>query len=222
MTAPAGPTGSTPAAAELDGRPHRIRVPKGPGPHPTLIMVHGWEGDEDSTWIFARTIGAQWLVASPRAPFELMRGYGWYRFGSTGRTDPETFQVGLETLARYVAALETKYPVDRARLVLLGFSQGGAMAYAYGLTHVVGGIVSLGGYIPGTAPKPLPPLNGMPVLIIHGEQDETIAVEIARKNRDQLTAAGAEVTYLEEGGMGHRVGAEGMRLLTGWLADRTR
>jgi phospholipase/carboxylesterase len=112
--------------------------------------------------------------------------------------------------------------VDRARLVVLGFSQGGAMAYAYALTHVVGGIVSLGGYVPGTIPRPLPPLNEMPVLIIHGVQDDTIAVEIARKNRDQLTQAGAEVTYLEEEGMNHRVGVEGMRLLTGWLADRVR
>ena len=161
-------------------------------------------------------------MVSPRAPFKLLGGYGWYQFSHTGRTDPETFKVGLDTLSRFIEALEKAYPVDRARLVLLGFSQGGAMAYAYGLTHVVGGIVALGGYVPGVIPRPLPPLNEMPVLIIHGVQDDTIAVEIARKNRDQLTQAGAEVTYLEEEGMNHRVGVEGMRLLTGWLADRAR
>ncbi|MCC7209908.1 MAG: dienelactone hydrolase family protein [Anaerolineae bacterium] len=210
------------AVAELNGVLHRIRVPKTPGPHPTLIMLHGWEGDEDSTWLFARTLGPEWLVASPRAPFRLLSGYGWYQFSHTGRTDPETFQVGLGVLSDFISALEEQHPVDRARLVLLGFSQGGAMAYAYGLTHVVGGVVSLGGYIPGTVPKPLPPLNGMPVLIIHGSADDTIAVEIARKNRDQLTQAGAEVTYLEEEGMNHRVGVEGMRLLGTWLADRAR
>lgn len=210
------------AVADLNGVPHRIRVPKTPGPHPTLVMLHGWEGDEDSTWLFARTIGPEWLVVSPRAPFPLLSGYGWYQFSHTGRTDPETFKVGLAALSDFIDALEGKYPVDRARMALLGFSQGGAMAYAYGLTHIVGGVVSLGGYIPGTLPKPLPPLNGMPVLIIHGSADDTIAVEIARKNRDQLTQAGAEVTYCEEEGMNHRVGVEGMRLLAGWLADRAR
>lgn len=226
MDAPdsSGPPDSAgaPAAADLDGVPHRIRVPKTPGPHPTLIMLHGWEGDEDSTWLFARTLGPEWLVASPRAPFKLLSGFGWYQFSHTGRTDPETFKVGLDALSRFIDALEKAHPIDRARLALLGFSQGGAMAYAYGLTHVVGGIVSLGGYVPGTLPKPLPPLNGMPVLIIHGVQDDTIAVEIARKNRDQLTQAGAEVTYLEEEGISHRVGVQGMRLLSSWLAERAR
>jgi phospholipase/carboxylesterase len=201
--------------------PHRIRVPKTQGPHPTLVMLHGWEGDEDVTWIFARSLGPEWLVASPRGPFALERGFGWFHFDADGRTDPVSFGEGLAAVTGFIDALAAHYPVDRARLVVLGFSQGGAMAYAYALANVVGGVVSLGGFIPGTVPKPLPALNGLPILILHGEHDPTIAVGIARKNRDQLTKAGAEVTYLEEL-VGHKVGAEGMRLLARWLADRAR
>ncbi|PJF37334.1 MAG: hypothetical protein CUN49_00835 [Candidatus Thermofonsia Clade 1 bacterium] len=208
---------------ELDGVPCRVRVPQRAGAHPLLLMLHGYEGDEDVTWIFSRAAGAEWLIASPRAPLkaQTQQGYSWFNFEG-GKTDPTTLQAALGYLDQFIAALKARYSVDDTRLVMLGFSQGASMAYAYMLAEParLRGLVSLGGFIPGYLTKQIiPPLNGLPVLILHGTEDEVIAVAIARKNRDLLMAHGAQVTYFEEA-VGHRVGAGGMRLLTQWLAER--
>jgi phospholipase/carboxylesterase len=212
-----GPTIDQPAA--LAGIPHRIRLPAGDGPHPTLIMVHGHQGDETVTWIFGRSAGPNVLVASPRAPFEAERGFTWFQFRE-GHTDPESYRAGIDHFEKYLAALKATYPIDAGRLVVLGFSQGAAVAYAYGIGNpsAVRGVAALAGFIPGVIAKPLPPLNGLPVLILHGTDDETISINIARKNHQQLQEANAQVTYLEEP-VGHRVGTKGMRLLAQWLAE---
>lgn len=210
-----------PGASVIAGMPCRVRVPQGAGPHPLLVMLHGYQGNEDVTWIFTRAAGPEWMIASPRAPLPAEPGYSWYRF-IEGKTDPDSLHEGLETLRRFMDGLKAAYPVDTERVVLLGFSQGAAVAYAYAiLGNTVAGVVSLGGFLPGggVLPKPLPPLNSLPILILHGEQDETISVELARKNQTQLNEAGAAVTYQEEN-VGHRVGPKGMRLLTEWLAAR--
>ncbi|MFQ3535723.1 MAG: dienelactone hydrolase family protein [Aggregatilineales bacterium] len=208
---------------EIGSVPCRVRVPQQAGPHPLLLMLHGYEGDEDVTWVFSRAAGVTWLIASPRAPLPAPsgNGYSWFNFEG-GKTDPSTLQAALSYLDDFIGALKARYRVDDTRIVALGFSQGASLAYAYMLAEParLHGVVSLGGFIPGYLTKQIvPPLNGLPVLILHGTEDEVIAVEIARKNRDLLMAHGAQVTYFEEA-VGHRVGAGGMRLLTQWLAER--
>jgi phospholipase/carboxylesterase len=197
----------------------RIRVPSSAGPYPTLVMVHGYEGTEQVTWIFAKDAGPEWLVASPRGPFQSGAGYCWYHFDGAGHADPESFEAGRTALKAYIDILCTDYPVDRSRLVVLGFSQGASMAYDYALANPVSGVAALCGWIPGLTAKPLPDLDGLEVLIVHGTRDEVITVDIARKNRDHLAAAGAQVTYHEEA-VGHKVGAVGMNVLKKWLAER--
>jgi phospholipase/carboxylesterase len=223
------PLPSTPfdAPDEIAGIPHRVRVPVASEPAPVLIMMHGFQGDQDVTWIFTRAVGPEWLVASPRAPLTAARGFTWWDLDDEGKITPGTFQNALSWLERYIEGLAARYTVDLSRLVLLGFSQGGAMAYAYAITRrplhprSVAGVVSLGGFIPGIIPKPLPSLVGLPVLAIHGTLDETIPITTAYKNREQLLAAGAELTFYEEP-VGHKVGAGGMRELKDWLALRLR
>src|SRR5437016_4850467 len=128
------------------GLVHRVRVPAGPGPHPTLVMVHGLKGNEDVLWIFARTASAQWLIVSPRAPLSVEGGYSWN--GSEDDAGPESYQAGLTTLTRFVDALPAHYPADRSRLVMLGFSQGAAMTYAFAASNRVQGIAALSGFMP--------------------------------------------------------------------------
>jgi len=213
-----------PGKGEIDGVSHRLRLPQGGGLHPALVMIHGYQGNENVTWIFSKAIGPEWLVGSPRAPFPVehaTNGFSWYHFDANGKSDPATYQEGIAMLERYIAGLMARYSIDPKRLILLGFSQGAAMAYGYGLTHPVGGIVSLSGFVPGTIPRPLPRVDGLPILILHGTLDGTIAVEIARKNSLQLLESGAVVTYQEEE-IGHRVGVQGMRMLERWLAERAR
>lgn len=195
------------------GLVHRVRVPAGSGPHPTLLMLHGLNGTEDVTWVFARNAGPEWLIISPRAPFAGDNGYTWKV------ADSQSYNAGLDALTHFVASLPTTYPVDRERLVLLGFSQGAAMAYAFGISQPVAGIATLSGFIPQELTGNLSALTRVPILILHGTQDDTIPIATARKNRDQLVAAGAEVDYLEAE-VGHKVSSGGMAELKRWLKER--
>src|SRR5260221_13388813 len=92
-------------AFDATGLVHRVRVPANASPgqvFPTLVMVHGLQGNEDVTWIFARQAGPQWLIVSPRAPFPDSSGYSWYQFNTDpdGKTQVvrETFQTGESAL----------------------------------------------------------------------------------------------------------------------------
>ena len=214
--APSGP-------AYVGGVACRTRIPDGAGPYPLLILLHGFQGDENVTWIFTRAAGPEWLVISPRAPLRAADGYSWYTFDANGHTEPDSLFHGLDYLTAFIDAVKAHYPIDPARIVIGGFSQGGAMSYAYAFRHPdqVVGVISLAGFIPGPLSKVVPPLPALPILILHGTNDETISVEIARKNRQTLIGAGAAVSYLEDP-VGHKVGAGGMRLLASWLADRLR
>lgn len=199
----------------------RVRVPDGEGPYPLLVLIHGFQGDENVTWIFTRAVGPEWLIISPRAPLRAANGYSWYSFDANGHTEPDSLFHGLDALTSFVEAVRGHYPVDPRRVVIGGFSQGGAMSYAYAFRHPdqVAGVISLAGFIPGPLTHVVPPLPNLPILMLHGTQDETISVEIARKNRDTLLGVGAAVSYLEDP-VGHKIGAGGMRLLASWLAER--
>jgi phospholipase/carboxylesterase len=213
---------TTGPAVEALGLIHRVRVPVGDTSerYPTLVMLHGYQGNEDVTWVFARSAGPRWLIVTPRAPIAAPdHGFSWNSF-SGGKTDPETLQQSTAALTRFVEGLADVYAVDRTRVALLGFSQGGGMCYAFAATAPqppLLGIAALGGYIPATVQ--LQALAAKPVLVLHGTKDETIPIAIARENHEQLLAVGAQVTYQEDE-VGHKVGPQGMRVLASWLADR--
>ncbi len=200
------------------GLVHRVRVPVEDGPHPTLVMVHGLQGDENVTWVFARSLSPHWLIVSPRAPFAAPEGYTWNDSGKQ-YDDSDAYQGGLAALERFINGLATTYAADLSRLVLLGFSQGAALSYAFAAAHPVRGIAALSGFVPALIDDRLTTLKNVPILILHGTQDDRIPIEQARHDRDRLVAVGAQATYHEDQ-VGHKISAEGMRLLRHWLSER--
>lgn len=213
------------AAFEATGLVHRVRLPhdqpEGEGLYPGLIMVHGLDGNEDVAWVFARAAGPEWVIVTPRAPIAAASGYRWYGLREDGKADVNSYEAGAGALERFVEGAIRQYAIDRTRLVLLGFSQGAAMVYGYALAHrqQMAGIAALSGFIMRLNEITIPPLDGLPVLILHGTRDETVPIRMAQQARAQLEAAGAQVTY-EESDTGHKISAQGMRTLAAWLAER--
>ena len=205
------------------GLPHRVRVPLVEGRHPALIMLHGLDGNEDVTWVFARTAGPEWLILTPRAPLASASGFSWYPSAPPDRV-PESaaFAAALSVLEKFIDGAVGSYPIDLRRIVLLGFSQGAALSYSYAFKHRarLSGLAALAGFIPATAP-PIPPLNSLPILILHGTLDDRVSIEFARVARDRLQASDAAVTY-EESAIGHKLSAQGMRTLSAWLTTRLK
>jgi phospholipase/carboxylesterase len=196
---------------------HRAHLPAGTAPFPAVVMIHGWLGNEHVMTIFERTVPEGVAILSPRGPLADDGGFGWF----ADRASASDFAHGLESLYEFVRRLPEAYPLDPARIYLMGFSQGAAMGYGLALKEpkLVAGLAALAGFLPPPASGWTEPgrLAGKPVFIAHGTQDERVPVAEARRARDGMASAGAEVTYREYP-TGHKMNAQGMRDLKHWLA----
>jgi phospholipase/carboxylesterase len=188
------------SAAGLDVLDHLVRPAAGE-PEGALILMHGRATSEHDLYPLLDVLDPRRRLAgyTPGGPLALPPGgRHWYVVPRVGYPDPDTFFASLDRLEEFVDA--TGFPPEK--IVLGGFSQGTAMAYALGLRagrSRPAGIVALSGFIPGVPgwEADLESRAGMPVAIGHGTLDPIIPVEFARDARDRLEAAGLDVTYHE-------------------------
>lgn len=95
-----------------------------------------------------------------------------------------------------------RYPIDRDRMLVTGFSMGGSGTWFMATHHPE----HFSGAIPiASAPgeNPLDELGSMPVHIIHSADDERVPVGPAREAADTLAKRNHPVEYTELTGIGH-------------------
>ncbi len=195
------------------------------GHYPTIVALHGRGADAYDLIPLVDSLGLEdALLIAPRAPmpFNFGAGFAWYGLQEEGVPEPETFLASLDRLRKFLAEVRAGYPVDRQRVILLGFSQGTVMAYAAGLLEPssVRGIAALSGYIPvhsGLQLK-LRELKGLAAFVSHGTYDELIPVRLGRESSELLEKAGADVVYREYA-MGHEVSEDTLRDLAAWTKN---
>jgi len=208
---------------------HTLHFPAGEGPFPTILALHGWGASaHDLLGLAPYLHGGQALVLCPQGPFGFeigpgVRGYGWFPLGERG-LDPVEYRKGAAALRAFVDEALARYPVERRKVVVLGFSQGGVMAYDLALREPgrFAGLAALSAWLPKPLSDSIPALPehaGMPVLVQHGTADPMIEVARARESRDLLAARGVGLTYREYE-MGHEIRPEALRDLVGWLEDK--
>lgn len=197
----------------------RYHLPEGEGPHPVLLMIHGWTGDENVMWIFASRLSPRYLILAPRGIYPADEGgYGWEPRHGPGWPALENFRPAVDALLQMLDMLKAssldgrpQFPdADFSKLSLMGFSQGAALAYTLALTHPerIQRLAGLAGFLPTDAERMVSPhpLQGKKIFVAHGSRDETVPVERARAAVKVLENAGAEVTYCEED-VGHKLAA---------------
>jgi len=118
-------------------------------------------------------------------------------------------------------AREKARAIPASRLVLAGFSQGGAIALHTGLRHAerLAGIMALSTYLPlasTLAAEASAASRGVPIFMAHGLYDPLIPIERARASRKQLESAGYAVEW-HEYPMEHSVSAEEVGDISAWL-----
>ena len=163
---------------------------------------------------------------APRMPVTINQGWvmpAWYDIRSFGLRDQD--ETGIRASAERIDQLiaqEMERGVPEGRIVLAGFSQGGAMALFTGLRHPVplAGVMCLSGYLAlheTLAAEASAANRGVPVFQAHGTEDPMVPVGLAHGTRDLLTSTGYRVEY-HEYPMPHTVCAEEVRDIGGWLA----
>jgi phospholipase/carboxylesterase len=165
-----------------------------------LVLLHGRGADENDLFPLLDELDPERRLHgyTPRGPLSLPAlagGAHWYVLGGLGTPEPETFAASYAALAEFLDGLQYE------RIVLGGFSQGCAMAYALALYRGrprPDALLAMSGFIPAVDGFELdlePPFPR--IAIVHGAFDQTIPVQWGRAARDTLEAAGADVLYRE-------------------------
>ena len=190
---------------------------------PPIVMLHGLGGDEHAIWELEPAVPPGGLIVALRAPYlQAAGGFGW--LPQIGAWPPmlEECAESVRLLERQLRYLGQNHGLDRGRLVMLGFSQGGAMVFAAAMTTKSGlsvppaALAVVAGHLPQ---GDLSPLRGLPVFWGHGARDELIPVTGARKDVERLRAAGARVQYCEAD-VSHKLGSACLRELKQWIPAR--
>jgi phospholipase/carboxylesterase len=149
----------------------------------------------------------------------------WYDIYSFGIKDREDTAGIRESAALVHGLIEREHAagISTARIVLAGFSQGGAIALQAGLrcAQPLAGILALSTYLPlaaTLAAESAPANRAIPILMCHGSQDPVVPLELARKSCEALIAQGYTPRLLEYP-MEHTLCAEEVAALSQWLAQ---
>lgn len=206
----------------------------------TLICLHGL-GDTGAGWSF---LAENWrrrgkfpdvsfvFPSAPAIPITVNMGMkmpGWYDikdFDSLNRSDDE---VGILRTREFVRGLirgEMEKGIPARRIVLGGFSQGGAVALFSGLTFEerLGGVFGLSCYqlMEGKFVE-LRRETGeqMPrVFMGHGREDPLVRCEWGRRTAEGLKQRGIEVDWNEYEGLVHSAAPEEIDHLEAWVEKR--
>jgi len=116
-----------------------------------------------------------------------------------GRDDEPGLEATRLRIENYIAR-ERAAGIASGRIVLAGFSQGGATALHVGVRHgeTLGGIVALSCYLPlrSRLLQDMHPANrSTPILMCHGREDVVVLNAFGEQSRDVMVAAGLNVEW---------------------------
>jgi phospholipase/carboxylesterase len=208
-----------------------IEIESGKNPAASIIWLHGLGADGND---FAPIVPELRLPKAairfvfPHAPVQPvtinggMRMRAWYDIadGAIRREDERGVRAS-QTLIETLISREKERGTTAARLVLAGFSQGGAIALQTGLRHRerIAGIMALSTYVPvgeKLAAEASPANLDVPIFMAHGTYDPVIPLGRAEQSRGLLESLGYPVEW-HEYAMPHSVCPEEFAAIGAWL-----
>jgi phospholipase/carboxylesterase len=201
-----------------------IEVETAPNPNAAIIWLHGLGADgHDFEPIVPELVprGTKaWRFVFPNAPVRPvtinngMRMRAWYDvagFDRKSAEDADGFK-DADLKVRELIAREALRGIPASRIVLAGFSQGGAVSLytAPRLTEKLAGVMALSCYLPRESTFGLeraPANDATAIFMAHGLQDGVLPMTLGVKSRDFLVALGYAVEW-HEYAMAHAVCAQ--------------
>jgi phospholipase/carboxylesterase len=191
-----------------------IDVETAPKPNAAIIWLHGLGADghdfEPVVPQLVPQIEKSWRFIFPHAPVRPvtinggMRMRAWYDIKGLDRKAAEDAS-GFKDADRQVRELitrENERGIPTQRIVLAGFSQGGAVSLytAPRLFEKLAGVMALSCYLPreSTFVEERQPANdATPIFMAHGQTDPTLPMTLGVDSRDYLRSKGYSVEWHE-------------------------
>lgn len=165
---------------------------------------------------------------APSIPITINNGYvmpAWFDIIEPGEVKAK---INIQQLLMSVSAVhklidrELERGVESDRILLAGFSQGGAVNYQAALTYdkPLAGLLGLSTFFPtAEAIEPHPANHGLPVQVYHGTEDPVLNIAMAEYSISQLERLGFHPKY-KTYPMQHTVIAEEIGDISNWIQDR--
>jgi phospholipase/carboxylesterase len=201
-------------ASSLDVVERVVAAADPDAPLPVLIAVHGLGDTPESFCGFiAGGVDRPARILCPRAPQAWGHGYSWFPPPSTA-ADFGDLAAGIERAGEQVAALARSVgarPSTVGHPLLVGYSQGGMIAYYVAMRHaqLLSAVVPIAGMLPPSLRR-VPQGPEIPVFAFHGLVDELVPYAEARATVDALRSGWPHARLQQYAGVGHRL-SETMR-----------
>jgi phospholipase/carboxylesterase len=197
------------------GFDHRF-IPARDEARPPLLLLHGTGGDENDLLPLGARLAPGAALLSPRGKVLENGSPRFFRRLREGEWDIPDFRRRTSELANFVEGARKAYRL--APPIAVGFSNGANIAWSLMLHNpeLLGGAILMRAMMPFD-PRPLPDLDGKPVLILAGASDQMVPAEQAGLLAAYLGEAGADVTY-EVLPAGHNLTEQDLMLASGWLS----
>ena len=212
-----------------------VELQTDPNPNATVIWLHGLGADGYDFIPVVRELQGLGAPAAryvfPHAPMRPVTINGgmvmraWYDILGA-QIDRREDPAGIRQSQAQVEALierEVARGTARSRIVLAGFSQGGAIALQAGLRQrdPLAALVVLSAYLPlaaTAAAEAQPAGRAIPIFMAHGRDDTVIPIDRAQASRDLLAGLGCRVQW-HEYAIPHSVSEEEIRDLARFLSE---
>lgn len=216
--------------------PESIEIETAPNPRHAVIWLHGLGADgHDFEPIVPELVEPSWPALRfvfPHAPVRPitinggMRMRGWYDIRGMDFAAGQD-EAGIRDSIAKVEALiarEVAHGIPPSRILLAGFSQGGAITLAAGLRRgePLLGLVALSTYLPLHDTFPAEASKAAlasPIFMAHGRFDPVVPEALGKMSHDWLKAMGCSVEW-HSYPMPHSVCAEEILDLRRWMAAR--
>ncbi|AHD00723.1 alpha/beta hydrolase [Leisingera methylohalidivorans] len=198
-----------------------------------VVFLHGYGANGADLLGLADPLGEHLpdtLFVAPDAPEACAgapMGFQWFPIpwidGSSEEESMRGMQAAAEDLNAFLDALMVDEDVLPEQVVLFGFSQGTMMSLqvAPRREDAVAGIVAFSGRL--LAPELLQDeaVSKMPVLLVHGDQDDVVPVQSLPDAAEALQEAGFQDVFAHiQKGTGHGIAPDGLSVALAFMRDK--
>jgi phospholipase/carboxylesterase len=184
---------------------------------PTLLLLHGTGGDENTLLPLGKAIAPGAALVSPRGNVLEHGMASFFRRLEKGVVDQQDLEFRTTELRSFIGFAAQSYSLAIHNLVAVGVSNGAILGASLALRYpdTCAGVILLRGMAP-FMPEPIPDLRRKPILLLGGLDDPIVQTDEAGDLANIFRSANADVTVHWENA-GHTLAQGDVLMAFDWL-----